>query len=118
MERPERPREEAGSRQALMRRERLWLIGILAAFAVSVSFAIARAAPFEVDESVYATQARAWAAGGPTTGVLPHRAPLMPAIGTLLYKAGARSEWPFRLTGLFFGLAAVALVWALGRAMA
>jgi len=101
-----------------MRRERLWLIGILAAFSVSVLFAIARGAPFEVDESVYATQARAWAAGGPTTGILPHRAPLLPAIGTLIYKAGARSEWPFRLTGLFFGLASLVLVWALGRVIA
>jgi hypothetical protein len=101
-----------------MRRERLWLTGILAAFSVSVLFAIAQGAPFEVDESVYATQARAWAAGGPTTGILPHRAPLMPAIGTLIYKAGARSEWPFRVTGLFFGLAAVVFVWALGRLIA
>lgn len=101
-----------------MRRERLWLLAILAAFSISVGHAIAQGAPFEVDESVYATQARAWAVGGPTTGVLPHRAPLIPAIGTLIYKAGGRAEWPFRLVGLFFGLAAVVLVWALARAIA
>ncbi|TML78283.1 MAG: hypothetical protein E6G04_08235 [Actinobacteria bacterium] len=101
-----------------MRRERALLLLIVAAFVASVAFAIAQHVPFENDETVYATQARAWAAGGPVTGVGLQRAPLLPAIGTLVYKAGARSEWPFRLTGLVFGSAAVVLLWALARAVA
>jgi 4-amino-4-deoxy-L-arabinose transferase-like glycosyltransferase len=99
------------------RRDRVWLFVILAVFTLSVVYAISRAAPFEVDESVYAAQARAWATGGPVTGILPHRAPLLPAIGAVLYKAGARAEWPFRLIGLVFGILAVTLAWALGRAV-
>src|SRR5205809_562393 len=83
-----------------MRRERALLLLIVAAFVASAAFAIAQHVPFENDETVYATQARAWAAGGPVTGVGLQRAPLLPAIGSLIYKAGARSEWPFRLTGL------------------
>ena len=101
-----------------MRRERALLLLIVAAFVASAAFAIAQHVPFENDETVYATQARAWAAGGPVTGVGLQRAPLLPAIGTLIYKAGARSEWPFRLMGLVFGTLAVVLVWALARAVA
>ena len=98
-----------------MRRERALLLLIVGAFVASAAFAIAQHVPFENDETVYATQARAWAAGGPVTGVGLQRAPLLPAIGTLIYKAGARSEWPFRLTGLVFGTLAVVLVPARAR---
>ncbi|HLW17454.1 MAG TPA: glycosyltransferase family 39 protein [Actinomycetota bacterium] len=101
-----------------MRGERALLILIVCAFVASVSFSIAQRIPFENDESVYATQARAWAAGGPITGVGLQRAPLLPAIGTILYKAGARAEWPFRLVGLLSGVAAVLLTWGLARAVA
>jgi hypothetical protein len=101
-----------------MRGERALLLLIVGVFVASVAVSIAHGVPFENDESVYATQARAWAAGGPTTGIGLQRAPLFPAIGAVLYKAGARSEWPFRLTGLMFGAAAVVMTWALARAIA
>ena len=101
-----------------MRRERALLLLIVALFVGSITASIAQRVPFENDESVYAIQARAWATGGPTTGIGLQRAPLLPAIGSILYETGARSEWPFRLTGLVFGTSAVILVWALGRAIA
>jgi 4-amino-4-deoxy-L-arabinose transferase-like glycosyltransferase len=100
------------------RRERVVLVLIVAAFAASVAYSIAERVPFENDETVYAVQSRAWASGGPVTGVGLQRAPLLPAIGTLIYKAGARTEAPFRIVGLVFGVAAVVLVWALGRGIA
>ena len=101
------------------RREVILLLLICSAFAASVAANAARAAPFEYDESVYAVQARAWAAPGePVTGVKLHRAPLLPALGSLIYRAGGRSEAPYRATGLAFGVASVVLVWALGRAVA
>ncbi|MGZ6511123.1 MAG: hypothetical protein ACXVDS_08515, partial [Actinomycetota bacterium] len=90
----------------LPRREHIVLLLIVVAFAASVSNQIAQRVPFENDESVYAVQARAWAAGGPVTGVGLQRAPLLPAIGTLIYKAGWRSEAPYRFVGLAFGIAA------------
>ena len=101
-----------------MRGERAVLLLIAFAFITSVSVSIAKAAPFENDEAVYATQARAWAASGPTTGILPHRAPLLPAIGTVLYRLGARAEWAYRLIGLVSGLAVLVLVWLLARDIA
>jgi 4-amino-4-deoxy-L-arabinose transferase-like glycosyltransferase len=115
MERLERPREETEAHQGLMRREHLLLLAIVAAFTLSVGHAILQRAPFEVDESVYAVQARAWAAGGPVTGIRLQRAPLIPAIGALEYMAGARAELPFRATGLVFGIAAIVMVFVLGR---
>ncbi|MGZ4145341.1 MAG: ArnT family glycosyltransferase [Actinomycetota bacterium] len=102
----------------LPRREHIVLLLIVVAFSASVGHQIAQRVPFENDESVCAVQARAWAAGGPVTGVGLQRAPLLPAIGTLIYKAGWRSEAPYRFVGLAFGIAAVVLVWALGRAVA
>jgi hypothetical protein len=99
-------------------RERVVLVLIVAAFTASVVYTIVERVPFENDETVYAVQSRAWASGGPITGVGLQRAPLLPAIGTFIYKAGARTEAPFRITGLVFGVAAVVLVWALGRAIA
>jgi 4-amino-4-deoxy-L-arabinose transferase-like glycosyltransferase len=101
-----------------MRREHLLLLAIVAAFTLSVGHAILQRAPFEVDESVYAVQARAWATDGPITGVRLQRAPLIPAIGALIYEAGGRAELPFRLTGLVAGIAAIVMVWVLGRAIA
>jgi len=101
-----------------MRKERVVLLLVIAAFTASVAYSIAARVPFENDEAVYATQARAWATDGPITGVGLQRAPLLPAIGAVIYKAGAHSEAPFRVTGLVFGVAAVFLVWALARAIA
>src|SRR6266699_3645768 len=97
------------------RRESVLLLLIVAAFTASVAYSIAERVPFENDETVYAVQSRAWASGGPVTGVGLQRAPLLPAIGALIYKAGARTEWPFRVVGLVFGIAAVFMAWALGR---
>ena len=102
----------------LRRRERVVLLLIVAAFTTSVAYSIAEHVPFENDETVYAVQSRAWASGGPVTGIGLQRAPLLPAIGTLIYQAGARTEAPFRIAGLVFGIAAVVLVWALARAIA
>src|SRR5260221_3998058 len=89
----------------------LLLLLITAAFTASVVYSIAERVPFENDEAVYATQARACATDGPITCVGLQRAPLLPAIGTLIYKDGGHSEAPFRVTWLVFIVSAVLLVW-------
>jgi 4-amino-4-deoxy-L-arabinose transferase-like glycosyltransferase len=96
---------------------RLELLGLLLlCVAVIVTAAWALRVPLLLghDESVYATMARNWHSGGPVAGIEWHRAPLLPAVGVLVFSLGG-DELALQGVGVAAALTSVLGVWWLGR---
>jgi 4-amino-4-deoxy-L-arabinose transferase-like glycosyltransferase len=97
------------------RAESIVLLAILVAFAAATAAVIAKGAPFEYDEAVYASKARALSGGAAASAWSPHRAPALPVIGAAIVRLGGRAEWPFRAIGLLSGIALLLAAWACAR---